>query len=524
MQNLQDLIAEVETHVRMVWRHRWIALTVTTIIWVAGAVYIFSLPDTFRVTAKVHLDTQSMLKPLLRGLAVDAGMAERAAQMMRRTLLVRPNLEKVARETDMDLEAKTPKEMESLLDRLGKEINVAQAGRTSDIFTLSYENEDPQRAKRVVDALLNVFLEGSLGAARIDTGVTQDFLDRQIKEYEAKLEAAETRLKEFKRNNLGLLPGQADYLARRQALLDTLRDARLELREAEDRRDALKRQIEDPNDPSLWLAPDLGDPLDERIQALEKRVDELLLRYTEQHPDVISTRALIAELEARKQKLLSVASDDAQAHNVENPVYQGLKVALSDAEGKVAALQARVEALEARERKLNELIDEGLRVEAELKRLNRDYGIDMTNYKALVQRREQAKITYEADQTGDEFQMRVIEPPRAPLLPTGPDRLRWGVLVLVVGLGTGTGFAWLISQIRPVFFDGRQLTSVTDLPLLGNVAIAWAPGQSARLQLEALIYVMAAVVLLAGYWGLFVFEQKSQGLVSELLRLREIAL
>ena len=336
---MQELLTKFYTQVQMAWRHRWLALASMAIVSVSGITYVMALPDTYNVFAKVYVDTQSLLRPTLKGLALDTGAGQQAVFTMRRTLLVRPNLEHIARATDLDLQAATPADMERLLNDLKNDISLTQT-RRENIFTLAYTHEDPQLAKRVVDAVLNLFLERSLGDLRRETVLTQDFLEKQIKVYESKLEAAEQRLKEFKRQNLGFLPGASGgYVAKRETLTGTLRDARLVLQEAVNRRDELRRQMDDPMDPSLWMqSEEAFSPLDGRIQQLQMRVDELLLRYTERHPDIIITRRLIADLEEQKQAQLEAMAQgggDAADPNVTNPVYQGLKVALSGADAEV---------------------------------------------------------------------------------------------------------------------------------------------------------------------------------------------
>ncbi len=519
---MQDILAQIFTHLRMAWRHRWFALVTMAVICLVGAVAVMAMPDTYRVDAKVYVDTQSLLKPALRGLALDSKAGEEAVALMQRTLLLRPNLEKIARATDLDLQAATPADMENLLGDLRGKIRVGQTRRTN-IFNISYEGYDPQLAKRVVDAVLNLFLEQSLGEFRKDTAMTQEFIERQIQDYETKLVGAEERLKEFKRQHLGFLPGAAsDYISRHEATAQALKEAQLQLEEATNRRNELKRQLDDPSDPSLWkLAGERGTPLDTRIQELEGRLDQLLLKYTDKHPDVVITRRLIEDLQAQKRAALEALSKgdlDAQDPNVANPVFQGLKVALSSAEADVAALKVRVDEYTQRLAKLERLTDEALRVEAEFTRLNRDYGILQKNYQGFVSRREQAEIGYEADQSGGNMIVRVIEPPRVPILPTGPKRELLSMTVLLFAIGAGAGLAWLFSLINPVFLDIGQLAAVTGRPVLGAVSFAGL-GRFAGYKAELVTFVMAFVAVLAVYGGLMVLQPVDSEALRGLLAL-----
>ncbi len=290
---MTEQIEMILAQVRMVWMYRWAALFLSALVCLGGWLYVLSLPNTYEVSSKIFIDTRSMLKPLLRGLTVDSRMLENTALLMKRTLLTRPNLEEVARRTDMDLKTTTPKAYDQLITTLGTDIGVAGSNR-DNIYTIKYENASPQLAKKVVEELLNTFMEKALGETRKDTAVTQKFLDEQISEYEKKLFEAEERLKEFKRNNVGMMPGSGrDYYARMQESQSLLSQAELELSEARRRRDELKRQITG-EEPVLGIvstpmqqvsSPELAQ-IEQRLTGMQEQLDQLMLKYTEKHPDI----------------------------------------------------------------------------------------------------------------------------------------------------------------------------------------------------------------------------------------------
>ena len=107
--------------------------------------------------------------------------------------------------------------MEQLLDDLSSDIGISST-REQDLYTIAYSNSDRELAKRVVQSLLTIFVESTLGESREETDSAQEFVGQQIKAYEAKLEAAELRLAEFKRTHIGMMPGSAqDYYGQLQA-------------------------------------------------------------------------------------------------------------------------------------------------------------------------------------------------------------------------------------------------------------------------------------------------------------------
>src|SRR5262249_17502909 len=294
--------------------------------------------------------------------------------LMSRTLISRPNVEKLVRMADLDLRVNTNAEREDLIDSLMKSLQLS-GNVSTNLYVISYRDANPEQAKKVVSSLLTIFVESSLGDKRQDTRAAVKFLDEQIKRYEDSLQAAENRLKEFRLKYIGV-PGQGgqDFFGRLAKLSDDIEAARLELRAAEESRDAYKRDLAGETAtfmPEQRNATALAVPeIDSRIAAQKTKLDELLRTFTDQHPDVVGTRRVIAELEAqRKQELEAMqkaATGSGQAPAERNPVFQQMRVSLSDAEANVAALRARLATLEGQYRQLKSTARLVPQVEAEL--------------------------------------------------------------------------------------------------------------------------------------------------------------
>ncbi|MCU0935912.1 MAG: hypothetical protein MUF66_07535 [Gammaproteobacteria bacterium] len=371
-----------------------------------------------------------------------------------------------------------------------------------------------------------MMVERSLGASRKDTTKTREFIDQQIKEYEAKLVAAENRVKEFRQTNMGLMPSDgANYYQRREGLAGQIREAELQLAEAQKRSDAIKRQLEDPKGASAegdLLPPSTESmtPLENRIKILEEKLDQLLLAYTERHPDVVSTRRLLADL--RKEREAEVASlrqaggGKADARAMRNPVYQQLKVAQSAVDAEVAALKARVEEYQRRHEELGRLVNTVPQVEAELARLNRDYDIQRSNYQELVKRREALALSDQAGKASDEVQFNVVEPPRVPLKPASPDRPKLLAVVLAVGLGGGGGLAWLLGMIRPAIYSREGFREMTELPVLGSITRVSTAKEDRQHRLRILLFIGGFVGLLLAFGAVLMSEDRILAILARL--------
>lgn len=501
---MDELLRQAGGVMRAMWRQRWLGLAVAWIVAVIGAVVLMRVPDKYEASARIFVDTQSILQPLMAGLTIQPNIEQQVA-MLSRTLISRPNVERLVRMADLDLKIKSKADQDELVDTLMKDLEIKSTGR-DNLYTLSYRHPEPEKAKRVVQSLVSIFVESSLGDKRKDSTSARQFIEEQVKVYEKKLEEAENRLKEFKLRNIDLQLGEGRGLSQRiSEISQQLAKARLDLREAENSRDALRRQLageepvllpDVPGSESTISIPDI----DGRIDAQKRNLDALLQRFTDQHPDVVGARRMIRELEEQKKQEIALRKKAAAANPAvtsanANPAYQQMKVSLAEAEANVASLQARVSEYESQYRRTLEIMKAAPQIEAEFAQLNRDYEIHKKNYDTLVARRESASLTGELESTGGVADFRLIDPPRASTTPVAPNRLLLLPGVLLLALAAGLGASFVASQLRPVFFDARGLREATGLPVLGSISML---RQDAAVKLER----RRGKQFLAGFLGL----------------------
>lgn len=497
---MAELTALLLTFFKAIGKYRWYAVAIAWAVALVGWAVVFRMPNDYQASARVYVDTQSILKPLMSGMTTMPNV-EQQVMFMRRTLISRPNVERVLRMVDLDIKAKDAKEHEKQVDELMSAIKVSGTER-DDIYTISYNNENPKIGKDVVQSLLTIFVEGSFGGKKQDSEKAVQFIDDQIKMYEERLAAGENALKEFKIRHMGLLPRQGtDYSSTMGELADKLAQARLELTESEQARNAIKRQIAGEDMvPSAELQA-VNPEIDGRIAALEKQLDALRMQYTEEHPDIVSAKRLIASLQQRKKdeaKKMAKSGDPGANYS---PMLQQLNVALSVEEARVASLKARVGEYAARMDRMRSQSTAAPEVEAQLAQLNRDYAINKENYEKLVQRREAAKLSGDLSSATDMMSFRVIDPPSVPQTPAGPNRPRFYSLVFVGALLAGLGTAFLMSQVRPTFLSQHNLREVTGVPILGSIGMNWTEQQKSSRRRRLYAFGLAVASLFTAFGG-----------------------
>ena len=506
---MEELTTQLLVYLKGIWKYRWISVLAAWVVAIAGWVIVYKMPDDYQASARIYVDTQNVLKPLMAGMTISPDLQQQVS-IMSRTLISRPNVERVVRMVDLDIKVKDAKDHEALVKELMEKIKLGTTGR-DNLFTIHYNNKNPKLAKDVVQSLLTIFVEGGLGDKRQDSSAALRFIDEQIQSYEEKLIAGENNLKAFKQKNIGMMPQQgSDYYSQLSAATEDLNKTRLELREAEHARDAIKRQItgDEPVmmvDQSDAISPIVNVEIYSRISALNKNLDALSLNFTELHPDIISTKRLIAQLEERKKEEAKlVVRDTTDPGKNYSPMLQQLNVALAEAEAYVASMRARVEEYTARFNRLKSLSNAVPQVEAELAQLNRDYQVNKSNYEKLLERRESAKISGELGSATDLMSFRIIDPPTVSHRPVGPDRGKLFSLVFLGSLLAGIGIAFVISQVRPTFHSQASLREITGRPILGSVPMIWTDQEKVKSRKRLYAFGLSLLSLLGLYGTLMV--------------------
>jgi len=515
---MNDIKGLIITHARALWRRRWYAILIAWLVSCVGWGYVITLPDQYKSQARVYINTQSMLDPLLRGIAVQNNMQQQI-DFMRRTLLSRPNLEQVIRTTDLGLRVENDQQMEALIDRLTRDIRLQSQGR--DLLHISYTDHDPRIAQRVTQSVLNIFVESNLGENRADMENAQTFIENQVAEYERKLRQAEARLANFKAENMDLISGTGSFVSRAEAARNRVQEAERALEDSIAERNRLREQLAAiPEYISVESMPQVivngsvvRNPkadLAARIRDRESELDRMLSVYTEQHPDVIALQRQIEYLEAEYAEMEEAPVDGEngrQTTQVPNGLYEQIKLRLVEAEARVATNEKRLRRAQEDREAIESRAQAATEVEAKLADLNRDYGVVKSNYEALLSRRESASIAQAVD-SDQEIQFRIVDAPQIPTQPSGPNRPLFMTVVILIGLGAGGGFAFLLAQMDDSFSTTSKLRDTYGLPVLGAVSAIVGKAHRRWRRTELAGFATSVLVLCAIYGALVVTNPK----------------
>ena len=458
---MNESIVYAIDEVRGAWRFRWIGLAAAFFVALIGWTIVFSLPDRYEAYARVFVDTRTALRPALQGLTVEQNV-DSEINYVRQSLLTGPPLEQIAKDSGVLLPTVLDeRERATVLDNLSNRISLTAttAGNAGDdrgmagtVYNFDYMDDDRARSLRVIEILLNSFVERTLGGKREGSQNAQKFLETQIKDYEQRLSLAEDKLAAFKKKNLGLMPtDQGGFFTNMQTEVDAEKKAETDLAIALSRRDELSKQLH--GDAAVSAAGASGSVVNgqgvanggdtlSRIQETQAKLDELLLKYT--------------------------AASGAGA----NPVYQSIQLELNKQDVEIAALRREVAQHQETVAQLRQQLNSAPEIEAEYQQLNRDYDVNKAEYAALLENYQKARIGEKADNAGS-VRFEIVLPPTAHVGPVWPKRTLWLIGVCVLAMGVGAALAYLLHTLRPIFPSLPSLSKTTPFPVLGSVGIAF---------------------------------------------------
>jgi len=494
-------------YARDIWRRRWYAVGVAWVICLAGWFVVSRMPDVYESSARVYMNADEALTPLLHGIAVESDIDVRLDKMQR-TLLSSTNMKKLIRMTDLDNRVKDNADREAMVARLQKAIVIKL--QTRNLFQITYSDSDPQLAQSVVSNVLSLFMESSAGESRTDIDSAQRFLQTEIDRLETQLREAERKKSEFQTRYYDLLPSAEGGASRLEQARADVQKITEDLNDAIAERDSLQKQLDQEQQYEIIEKPSAAPSGNEglstspqtRLAQLKTQLETARSTLTDRHPVVVALKHQIAAVQAEVDKAVIVKKAGPTSQNIQNPVYLEMARQQSEKETKIASLKRRLVTAEEERDKIEDEARRAPSVGAEYLNLDRDYEVVKKNYTELLARRESAQIAENADKKGDKIEIKTIDTPEVPSLPSSPNRPLFLSMVLAAGLGAGVGIAFVLSQIDSSFSTTTGLQSL-GLPILGSISVINAFDRRPRYWfLGAKAFGVACLMLVVVYGGL----------------------
>ncbi|AOY87501.1 chain length-determining protein [Marinobacter salinus] len=484
------------------FRHRVAAALIFMIVTAGVLILGYVTPKSYTSEAVLYADQSNILQPLLRGQA-EVTQLDRINEA-REMIQSRSFLEQVAVDTGLLLGNETDVERNNAIKRLRTELSLRVSNR--NFLELNYTSGDPNQSFQVLSAALNRFVERTVRKKRSESQGAFEFIDSQVKSYQRQLEEAEQRLKEFKASNQDGTEGSVQ--ARIENLRREIENLKLEIQQTESEVKLTRAQLNE-EEPVRRIVVDAGkSSAERRLAALRQELDSLLLKYHERHPDVVSVKDQIADLERQVSGQSDSDRDGAVTEVMENPVYENLKIQLADSTTQLAVQKNRLASLE---RLLEEAFQRSQRVaenQAQLSELTRDYDVTRGVYEDMLQRREKARLSMTLDVQGEGVSYKIQEPASYPTHWDGLQLYQVGLAGPFLGSATVLGLLALL-----VMFDQRvrspralQLALPETIPVLTTIPHYRSTWKDRLLRKDVLAILFVLILFMLGYLSVLLFS------------------
>jgi len=491
--------------------------------WVAVWVASWILPPRYQSTTLILVEQPTMPKDYVKPNISD-DLQDRL-QSITQQILSRTNLLHIIDQFHLYSRKHVEPSDDDKLASMRKDIDIALVRDARDqitAFNVSYTSRSPLLAQQVTGELTNLFINQNLQVRQQQSEGTTQFLEEQLDAARKDLAGQEDRIRQFKAQHVGEMPGQLtsnisilqglqSQLQTEEDSLNAARQQRVYLQSLADQYRTLQGPVKTSDGTPVGLPA-----IDQQLQKLHAQLNDLSSRYTDRHPDVRKLKEEIARTEKLRDQLLaatknkpadgandgsdasmSAAGDTTQA-TLLAPVESQLRsnqLEITNRERSIATLKSKVENYQSR------LNQEPIR-EQQLADLTRGYDQSKANYDDLLKKKNESSMatSMELLQQGERF--RVMDPPSLPQKPDFPNRLKFCGIGLGIGLAFGVVVAGAFEMLDERLYSAKEIRKLLAADVIGEIPaiVNVADGQNAKRKLW-LGWATAAVVLITVLLG-----------------------
>lgn len=420
-------------------------------------------PSVFNSEVTIFADTQNIIKPLLgKQTSVTNVKQSRTAQI--RDVIYSPRqLNKVINNIYGKDTFATAADREKELASIREKLEVK--GLSGNYIKIVYQDDSPDKTYRLLNEIVRLFIEDSANTKRDESRSAYNFIKQQVTSYKNQLVLAENKLKKFKSSHLD--GTETGVESRISVLRSDIEDMKIEKLENLNRIYLLKKQLSSQkkfssNDYEISIYHN-------QLRELQLRLENLLLEYKDDYPEVSDVRYQISNLNKVIQDLNSGKKEKSNISSTLNPLYQELKIKLAEATILHSTIENRLKAFH---KLIEDAYDRRKRIannQAELSELTRDYNVVRTQYEDMLANKEKARLSMVLDIEGQGVNYKIQEPATYPMIPSGLRFLHFVIAGPILGLLSVISlFAVKIVLDNKIRF-ASQLSSLTNTQLLISI-------------------------------------------------------
>jgi polysaccharide chain length determinant protein (PEP-CTERM system associated) len=460
-------------------KRRWWIIAIPAIVFpIVGYALTFLVQPQYISQTLVLVEQQKVPESYVKAVVTE-DLSGRLASM-KEQILSRSRLQPIIERFNLFANGKMS--MDDRIDLTRKNIGItpiqSEIARTNGLpgFFISFKANDPRTAQLVCGEIQSLFVSENLSDRAASAAGTTDFLKGQLADAKAKLDEQDSRLAKFQQTYMGKLPGAEASNINMMTTLNTQLDAatqalaRMEQDKSYAESILAMQQSQQPTTSEHGSVAPQTQQLE--LQQLESQLADLNARYTDDYPDVVSTKRKIAEL---RQKLAQApATAIAPAASTPKPTdsvsVQQLRAQLRAMEQGIAQKKRDQAGIQAQLRTYQDRVASSPAVEEEYKSITRDNQTAQAFYDDLLNKMNQSKMATDLEKRQQGEQFRVMDEPNLPESPSSPKRSAFVAGGLAGGLGLGLLIVGLLEYLDTAVRSERDIWAFTKLPTLGVIA------------------------------------------------------
>jgi len=405
---------EYKKYLQLIIRRKTLFIMLALLIMTSMIILSYALPRKYEASSTVFIE-KNVISELVKGITVTPSM-EDSIRVLTYAITSRNLLNKVVDNLDMNISRKNV-DTEALITRLQR--NTTVKVKDKDLFTISYKDTDPRMARDFVNTLIRIYIEENTSSKRGESYGATQFLSEQIATFKSKMEQAEARANEYKRQHGGVIAiDEGKLFEEINVAQQKLYDLELRRRQLEGMRRVTRRS---------------SDPLQAKLTVLEKRLAELRVEYTDNYPEVTRVKS---DIETVKEQM--------RLHG--GAGYQGLEPQeLEKIDSEVAALKASESSLRRYIATNQDLLRRLPSAKAGLEKLELERTNQKNIYDQLYARHGQSEVSKQMEVQDKSTTFRIVDAAMLPKKPISPNRLKIMFMGFVGGI-VGSFLALLLLE------------------------------------------------------------------------------
>ncbi len=471
-------IAQLKNYLHILYTRRYLFLGLSVTIAMAIVVYSYFIPKKYEAKSTVFIE-KNVIDTLMKGLTVTSSMNDRI-RVLRYHMVSRDMILRVLKKMDADIKITTPEGLEALITSCQNRINISLRG--DDLFFVSIVDPDPVFARDFVNTLVSTYVQENISDKRQQSFGANRFLSEQVTLYKDKLDAIEDDINRF-RQKTGIYStvnesSLVDEIKTNEEELKLLRVKRNELaataKTIQEQLKMMKSMAANMGNTAATLAGGGSDNV-WRIQALEAKIEELLLNYNEQYPAVVKLRAQIAELQNRQAdpRNNTVSASVENFNPLEDPIFVDLKM-------RINTTQSDISAIIAKENELSTIIENNKKIltnfpqdKKQLADMERERSMYRNLYDKMLERVGISEVSSQIEVSDKTATFRVVDAAILPTQPVGAKRIMLMAMGLLAGLAAGLGGVLIREKLddtvkSPDVIRALGVTVLAEIPHMPN--------------------------------------------------------